>query len=191
MGATALPIEDTPEVQAAKATFGAAFVAAEAGEHSALAPVNADVQAAQIASAYLDDAAEVAEEKAVFKAAFDDAVAGGLAAKQAPAPVHVITEPATLAAAVVPASGFSYGVSALNTVDAAYPYAFPAPAALAAANLPAIQAAALPAGLTYNGLSGLPFAGYPYAGLPFAGYPYAGLPYAGLPVIAAPVEAEE
>merc|ERR1711892_557642 len=129
------------------------------------------------------------------KAAFDYAVAGGLAAKQAPAPVHVIPEPATLAAAVVPAAGFSYGVSALNAfgaaypyahvahpyAHAAYPYALPAPAALAAANLPAIQAAALPAGLTCNGL----------AGLPFAGYPYAGLPYAGLPVIAAPVEAEE
>merc|ERR1712123_374304 len=77
--ATALPIEDTPEVAAAKAVFSAAFAAAEKGEHAALAPVNSDVQA--------------------------------------PAPVHVIPEPAALAAA--PAA-LSYGVTALN---AAYPYA--------------------------------------------------------------------
>merc|ERR1712240_158837 len=82
--AAAAPIEDTPEVAEAKATFKAAFDAAEAGEHAALRPdalhpVNNDVQAPQIASA-----------KAEFQAAFYDAAAGGLAAKQAPAPVHVI-----------------------------------------------------------------------------------------------------
>merc|ERR1711892_1312193 len=43
--ATAPPIEDTPEVAAAKAEFSAAFAAAEKGEHAALAPVNTDVQA--------------------------------------------------------------------------------------------------------------------------------------------------
>merc|ERR1712123_334200 len=43
--ATALPIEDTPEVAAAKEEFSAAFAAAEKGEHAALAPVNTDVQA--------------------------------------------------------------------------------------------------------------------------------------------------
>merc|ERR1711892_480766 len=43
--ATALPIEDTPEVAAAKAEFSAAFAAAEKGDHAALAPVNTDVQA--------------------------------------------------------------------------------------------------------------------------------------------------
>merc|ERR1719481_205567 len=57
--AAAAPIEDTPEVAEAKATFNAAFTAAEAGEHIALRPVNSDVQAAQIASAYLDDAEDV------------------------------------------------------------------------------------------------------------------------------------
>merc|ERR1712106_865993 len=104
--ATALPIDDTPEVAAAKAEFSAAFTAAEKGEHADLAPVNTDIQA--------------------------------------PAPVHVIPEPAALAAA--PAA-FSYGVTALH---AAYPY-----------NL------GLPAGLPYTGLpyNGLPLAGYPYAGL--------------------------
>merc|ERR1711872_153227 len=75
---------------AAKAEFRAAFDAAAAGEHAALAPVNNDVQAEQIAAAYLDDLEEVVAAKAAFKAAFDDAAAGGLTAKQAPAPVHVL-----------------------------------------------------------------------------------------------------
>merc|ERR1712106_475027 len=130
--ASALPIEDTPEVVAAKAEFSAAFAAAEKGEHAALAPVNTDVQA--------------------------------------PAPVHVIPEPAALVAA--PAA-FSYGVTALN---AAYPYSLGLPSGLHAAGLPY-------AGLPYAGLptAGLPYAGLPAAGLPYAGLPYAGLPYTGLP----------
>merc|ERR1712106_218356 len=139
--ASALPIEDTPEVVAAKAEFSAAFAAAEKGEHAALAPVNTDVQA--------------------------------------PAPVHVIPEPAALAAA--PAA-FSYGVTALN---AAYPYSLGLPAGLHAAGLPY-------AGLPFAGLpaSGNPYAGLPAVGLPYAGLPYAGLPYTGLPVVAAPAEAK-
>merc|ERR1712106_976547 len=144
--ATALPIEDTPEVVAAKAEFSTAFAAAEKGEHAALAPVNTDVQA--------------------------------------PAPVHVIPEPAALAAA--PAA-FSYGVTALN---AAYPYSLGHPAGLPYAGLPF---AGLPAsGNPYAGLPavGLPYAGLPYAGLPYTGLPLAGYPYAGLPVVAAPAEAK-
>merc|ERR1712106_414417 len=101
--ATALPIEDTADVAAAKAEFNAAFAAAVAGEHAALAPVNADAQAAQIAAAYLADVDEVAAAKAVFQAAFDDAAAGGLAAP-------------------VVAAGIPYGVSALSAVGG-YPYA--------------------------------------------------------------------
>merc|ERR1712021_71472 len=134
--ATALPIEDTPEVVAAKAEFSAAFAAAEKGEHAALAPVNTDVQA--------------------------------------PAPVHVLPEPAALAAA--PAA-FSYGVTVLN---AAYPYSLGLHAGVPAAGIPY-------AGLPYNGL---PTAGLPYAGLPYTGLPFAGYPYAGLPVVAAPAEAK-
>merc|ERR1712098_281675 len=111
----------TPEVAEAKATFKAAFDAAEAGEHAALRPdalhpVNNDVQAPQIASAYLDDVEEVAAAKAEFQAAFDDAAAGGLVAKQAPAPVHVIPEPAPLAVAPAP-------VVAAAPVLATHPYA--------------------------------------------------------------------
>merc|ERR1711963_1275802 len=69
----------------------------------ALHPVNNDVQAAQIAASHLDDVEDVAAAKAAFQAAFDDAAAGGLAAKQAPAPVHVVPEPAPLVAAPVAA----------------------------------------------------------------------------------------
>merc|ERR1712021_303411 len=154
--ASALPIEDTPEVAAAKAEFSTAFAAAEKGEHAALAPVNTDVQA--------------------------------------PAPVHVVPEPAALAAA--PAA-FSYGVTAL---DAAYPYRVGLHAGVPAAGLPyaglpytGLPAAGLPyAGLPYAGLpyTGLPLAGYPYAGLPYTGLPLAGYPYAGLPVVAALAEAK-
>merc|ERR1711962_798335 len=148
--AAAAPIEDTPEVAEAKATFNAAFTAAEAGEHIALRPVNNDVQAAQIASAYLDDAEEVAAAKADFQAAFDDAAAGGLAAKQAPAPVHVIPAPAPLVAASAPV------LAAAAPVLATHPYA---------------------TGFPINGLG---YAGIPYAGLGLGynglGFPYAGLP---------------
>merc|ERR1712115_682356 len=64
--------------------------------------------------AYLDDVEDVAAAKAAFQAAFDDAAAGGLAAKQAPAPVHVILEPAPLAVAPAP-------VMAAAPIEAAAP----------------------------------------------------------------------
>merc|ERR1712048_1387938 len=60
-------LEDTTEVALAKAKFRAAFDAAVAGEHAALAPA-----------------------KAEFLAAYEAAAAGGLADLQAPAPVHEI-----------------------------------------------------------------------------------------------------
>merc|ERR1712025_1250228 len=84
---------DTLEVAAEKEKFAAAFKAAEAGEHAKLAPVNTDVQepapvfvGRQIPEAFLEDTAPVAEARSLFTAAFEDAAAGGLAAKQAPAP---------------------------------------------------------------------------------------------------------
>ena len=58
------PIDDTADVAAAKATFQAAFTAAEKGEHAALAP-------APVAESYLADAPDVAFVKANFKAEFD------------------------------------------------------------------------------------------------------------------------
>lgn len=88
--AAALPIEDAPEVAAAKAEFNAAFEDAAAGGLTAK-------QAAQIATAYLADTEDVAAAKAAFTAAFDDAAAGGLAAKQEPAPVHAVAAPAPVA----------------------------------------------------------------------------------------------
>merc|ERR1711892_1425865 len=133
-----------------------------------------------------EDTPEVAAAKAEFSAAFATAEKGEHAALapvntdvQAPAPVHVIPEPAALAAA--PAA-FPYGVTALN---AAYPYSVGLHAGLPAAGIPY-------AGLPYAGLpaAGLPYAGLLYAGLPYNGLPFAGYPYAGLPVVAAPPEAK-
>merc|ERR1711872_987706 len=86
--AAASPIEDTADVAAAKAEFNAAFARAEAGRHIELAPMNNDVQAAPIATAYLADSDDVAAAKAEFKAAFENVAAGGLADMQEPAPVH-------------------------------------------------------------------------------------------------------
>merc|ERR1712241_1190599 len=83
----ALPLEDTPEVMEARANFMSAFQAAEAGDHAMLAPVNNDVQAPQIATAYLADTEDVAEAKEAFHLEFKNVEAGGLADKQAPAPV--------------------------------------------------------------------------------------------------------
>merc|ERR1711892_1478142 len=83
-GATlAAPLLDTPEVVEAKGQFIAAFETAREGKHAALAPVNNDIQAAQIANAYLDDTAPVSEAKLNFKIAFDTAEAGGLMHMQA------------------------------------------------------------------------------------------------------------
>merc|ERR1712227_661735 len=75
--ASVSPIEDTPEVAAAKAEFQAAFDAATAGEHAALAP-------APVATAYLADAPDVAEAKAAFMKTFEDVEAGKVALPVAP-----------------------------------------------------------------------------------------------------------
>merc|ERR1712121_485694 len=102
---------DTPEVVEAKEKFTAAFRAAELGEHAKLAPVNTDVQEAapvftgeQIPEAFLAETPEVAEAKASFSSAFDEAAAGGLAAKQAPAPAlpQVAPVPALKSALAAP-----------------------------------------------------------------------------------------
>merc|ERR1712038_468061 len=127
----------------------------------ALHPVNTDVQAPQIAASYLDDIEDVAAAKAAFLAAFDDAAAGGLAAKQAPAPVHVLPEPAPLVAAPVASIVAAPAIAYAGLHHAAYPYA-----------------------INHLGYAG--YAGYPYhAGV--LGYPYAGLP---LVAAAAPAAAE-
>merc|ERR1711994_388303 len=153
--ASAMALEDTADVKAAKADFAAAFAAAEAGEHAALAPAQgpavylddtADVAAAkakfgsltpvQGPTAYLADAADVAAAKADFAAAFAAAEAGEHAAL-APKPVEALPAPALPAYAAPFYAGFYNGV---------YPYA---------------------AGY-YGGY-------YPYAG--YGAYPYAFAPY--------------
>merc|ERR1711973_185178 len=146
---SAIPIEDTPEVAEAKAAHLALVEEAKAGLHAAKAPVNNDVQTEQIATAYLADDEAVAAAKAEFLAAFADAEAGGLAAKQAPAPVHEVPEvvaPAVQAvAAPIAVAGYPYAHHgfAYNTIaHHSYPY-----------------------------YAGLPYYGYA-AGLPYAGYPF-------------------
>lgn len=87
------------EVKAAKDAFATVYKTVEAGEHINLMPVNNDVQAPQIANAYLDDSMDVAEAKEAFMAAFRNVEAGGLEAMQAPAPK--VAEPVQVAAPAV------------------------------------------------------------------------------------------
>merc|ERR1712045_671648 len=146
---SAIPIEDTPEVAEAKAAHLALVEEAKAGLHAAKAPVNNDVQAEQIATTYLAGDEAVAAAKAE-----------GLAAKQAPAPVHEVPEvvaPAVQAvAAPIAVAGYPYAAYPY----AAYPYAHH--------------------GFAYNTIA---HHSYPYyAGLPYYGYA-AGLPYAGYPFV--------
>merc|ERR1712038_142789 len=112
--ASAMAIEDTADVAAAKADFNAAFVAAEAGKHAALAP-------APVASFYLaDDAAVAAAEK-------------GEHAALAPKPVEALPVPelvAPVAPAVAPVAplpvtyaGIGAGLPYFNGYyHGAYPY---------------------------------------------------------------------
>merc|ERR1711863_219488 len=134
-------LEDTTEVALAKAEFQAAFDAAVAGDHAALAPVNNDVQAEQIPDQFLDDAEDVAAAKAEFLAAFEAAAAGGLADLQAPAPVHEIPVAAP-AAAPVPAPVYT------GNLLPYYPHNHVLPSALYVAGY------------------GYPYHGYGYNGLP-------------------------
>merc|ERR1712129_536821 len=103
---------------------------AEAGEHSALAPVNADAQAAQIAAAYLADVDEVAAAKAEFNAAFAAAEAGEHTAL---APVNADAQAAQIAAE------YLADAEEVATAKAAFQAAFDD---AAAGGLAALQAAA-------------------------------------------------
>merc|ERR1712198_765718 len=168
-----LPIEDTEEVAAAKAEFAELFSAAEAGDHAALAPVNRDVQAAQIPAAYIEDTEDVAAAKAAFHEAFEEAESGGLAAKQEPAPVHVVESPVAPTFTNLPLSyhGLSY-----SPYSYAAHHPFHHSAAYYAATLPHLSIPAF-------ALHGLPYNGLPYSGL----QPYNGVPaysYTSLPSLA-------
>merc|ERR1712168_726197 len=102
--ASAAPLADTPEVVEAKAKFQAVFELAEAGQLGDLAPVNNDIQAAPVPSFYIADTEDVAAARTAFQSTFADVEAGGLAALQAPAPVHVVPEAMTLSAEPVAAA---------------------------------------------------------------------------------------
>merc|ERR1712073_76375 len=105
--ATAIPIEDTDEVKAAKAEHAAAHAEAEAralGE--------------PVATAYLADLPEVAEAKAAFQAVFDKYAAGEVALPVAP--VHEV--PAVVAPAAVAYHAAPYAYAAYPFAHG-YPYA--------------------------------------------------------------------
>ena len=140
---------------------------AKAGKHIALAPVNNDIQAAQIPNAYLDDVVEVAAAKADFDAEFKSVAAGGLAAKQAPAPVHEVAEPAPMAVAPVAYTPALYHHTYPHAY-AGYPYA------------------------TYPYAS-YPYTTYatnPYYAAGYGYYGYGGYPVV-VPAVAQPAKAEE
>merc|ERR1712241_1074619 len=123
--AAAIPIEDTDDVKAAKATFKAAFDAATAGEHIALRP-------AATATAYLDDAEDVAAAKAEFQAVFDKYAAGEVALPVAP--VHEYTLP------VAPVHEYTLPVAPVHEVKAVEAPAV-APVAIAAPVAPLLAGA--------------------------------------------------
>merc|ERR1711935_874774 len=163
--AAAIPLEDTAEVLAAKAVFNAAFAAAEAGDHAALAPV-------QGAATYMAVLPEVAEATAAHAAVLDAYTAGTVALPVAPVftgvqPAHVVA-PVVATPAVAP------------VVITAYPYAH---------HYGAYGAHPACAHAAYAGA----YAGYPYAGAygAYGGYggygAFGGYPYA-LPVAAAKAE---
>merc|ERR1712217_832686 len=112
--ATAIPIEDTDEVKAAKAEHAAAH-----------AEANARVLGEAVASAYLADLPEVVEAKAAFQAVFDKYAAGEVALPVAP--VHEV--PAVVAPATVAPygyAGYPYGAYAgYAGYYGGYPYALP------------------------------------------------------------------
>merc|ERR1719220_1806807 len=108
--ATAIPIEDTDEVKAAKAEHAAAH-----------AEANARVLGEAVASPYLADLPEVVEAKAAFQAVFDKYAAGEVALPVAP--VHEV--PAVVAPAVAPAAvayPYAHGYAAYPFAHG-YPYA--------------------------------------------------------------------
>merc|ERR1712109_178414 len=109
--ATAIPIEDTDEVKAAKAEHAAAHAEAEAralGE--------------PVASAYLADLPEVVEAKAAFQAVFDKYATGEVALPVAPVhEVPAVVAPAAVAPYAYAAYPFAHGYPYAHGY-AGYPY---------------------------------------------------------------------
>merc|ERR1711872_1163874 len=152
---------------------------------------------ASAAALPLEDAAEVAAAKEAFHAAFDDAAAGGLRAKQAAQIEDYYLEDAedvAAARAAFEAAFENAAAGGLAAKQVAAPvHEVAAPVAIAAA-APALYS--LPYG-GYTGYAGPVYTGYTgYTGYPAytgytgyaAGYP---LHYTGLPIVAASPAAEE
>jgi len=175
----ALPLEDTAEVKAAKDAFATVYKTVEAGEHINLMPVNNDVQAPQIANAYLDDTMDVAEAKEAFMAAFRNAGQGGqggfhgrLQAMQAPAPK--VAEPVEVAApAVAPVAVYNtlpYHHMAYNNF--AYNHVVPATYAVPRVAVPASYTVQVPK-VTVPATYAVPHTyGYGYPTVYAHGFPY-------------------
>merc|ERR1711862_649247 len=70
--------KNTAKFKAANKAFINEYKAVAAGEHINLRPVNNDVQASQIANAYLADSMDVAEAKEAFMDTFRNVEAVGL-----------------------------------------------------------------------------------------------------------------
>merc|ERR1712227_378964 len=86
--------------KATNEAFANIYKMVAAGEHINLRPVNSDVQAPQIANAYLADSMDVAKAKEAFMDTFRNVEAGSLKAMQTPGPKvaeHVQKMPAPVA----------------------------------------------------------------------------------------------
>merc|ERR1719282_1808293 len=81
--------KDTAEVKAAKKAFATIYKKVEAGDHINLRPVNNDVQAPQIANAYLADSMDVAEAKEAFMDTFRSVKAMKTSAPKVTEPVQM------------------------------------------------------------------------------------------------------
>merc|ERR1711935_847306 len=181
--ATAIPIEDTEKVKAAKAEHAASHVDAEARLPVATAYI-ADLpevseardafravydmyaagEAKPVATAYIADTQEVSDARDAFRVVYDKYAAGDVAHPVAPIVTYTraVAPVAYTAKAVAPVT---VAASYWNNYYGAYPY-------------------------THTAYAGYPYAhtGYPYAHTAYAGY-YGAYPYALSTVAVAPTKA--
>merc|ERR1712107_765544 len=86
---------------AAKEAFMAAFESAEMGKHAEMVPVNNDIQAGQIASAYLDDIEAVVKAKAAHMTAVEEAAAAKMSSDEMMATPMKMVAPVKMAQPVI------------------------------------------------------------------------------------------
>merc|ERR1711935_137762 len=184
--ATAIPIEDTEKVKAAKAEHAASHVDAEARLPVATAyladlPEVSDArdafravydmyaagEAKPVVTAYIADTQEVSDARDAFRVVYDKYAAGDVAYPVAP--IHEVAPIVTYTKAVAPVT---VAASYWNNYYGAYPYTHTAYAGYPYAH------------------TGYPYAhtAYPYAHAGYAGY-YGAYPYALSTVAVAPTKA--